>query len=291
VTAAKPISALAALLATLALAACGQSARADPVDPRLAGIDSWAFAISAENLDRDIASGRYDPFDLVVIDGEDASTANVAALHESDKVVLAYLSVGTIEKGRSWYRCAKPYRLDFWGDWGEWYAKLKAKGYRELIRERVAPKMLDKGFDGLFLDNVDMIETHPGQVAGMGRLVAELSADVHERDGFLFTQNGEEVIDPLLPLLDGWNREDVSWTYDFDRGRYKRRSAGATERAQAALRRISGEGLLVTATDYVKKDDLAAVEESIANACSAGALPYVSNISLTRVPDHAYVCP
>ena len=47
--------------------------------------------------------------------------------------MLAYLSVGTIERYRSWYRAARPYRLDLWGDWGEWYADTSKAGFRRLI--------------------------------------------------------------------------------------------------------------------------------------------------------------
>ena len=58
----------------------------------------------------------------------------------------------------------------------------------------MAPNILRKGFDGLFLDNVDMIGDHPRQRRGMHRLVAALGRMVHRRDGYLFAQNGERVI-------------------------------------------------------------------------------------------------
>ena len=90
----------------------------------------------------------------------------------------------------------------------------------------------------------------------MHRLVAALGRMVHRRGGYLFAQNGEGVIGPMLRHLDGWNREDVSRTYSFERRALR---AGArpptTGRALRALRRIRGRGLLVTATDYVKRGD------------------------------------
>jgi uncharacterized protein (TIGR01370 family) len=283
------------LVASLTLAglfaSCGGDASAEPNAPLLEDVDSWAFAISSEDLDADQKAGRFDPFDLIVMDGEDAHSRNVWPLRQQGKVVIAYLSVGTIEKGRFWYEASKPYRLDYWGDWGEWYAKVKSARFRDIIVNKVVPKYLSKGFNGLFLDNTDMVESHPGQREGMLALIKGLRATVDDSEGVLFTQNGERSIEPILPYLDGWNREDVTWTYNFDRSRYVKQPASEITAAQDALRNLSGYGLLLTATDYVKRGNVDGEAEAISNACAAGALPYVSNISLTRIPDRAFTCP
>ena len=178
--------------------------------------------------------GAYAGYDLVVLDGQEASARQVRALRAAGKVVLAYLDVGTIERGRPWFAAARPYRLNYWPDWGEWYANVSAPGFRRLMANRVAPSMLRKGFSGLFLDNTDMIETHARQTRGMRVLVRSLAHLVHSGHRFLFAQNGEDSIGPLLPYYDGWNREDVSATYDFSRHRYIRQGAGEVARRPRA---------------------------------------------------------
>ncbi len=283
------LAALAGLLAA-ATGSLAVPASAEPSDPRLAAVEDWAFAISTD-VDSDAVARRLAPFDLVVVDGELTSKGRVRQLRGQGALVLAYLDVGTIESFRSWYRKAKPYRMELWGDWGEWYANLRKRGYRKLIANRVAPKIVGKGFDGLFLDNVDMVDGHPKQRAAMFRLVRKLAALVHRRGGLLFAQNGEKAIKPIVGSLDGWNREDVTSTYDFERRRYLRQKPAEIGAAQAALARLAGEGLLVTATDYTRAGDDAARDEAIANACEAGALPYVSNIWLTRIPADPFGCP
>ncbi len=228
---------------------------------------------------------RLARFDLVVVDGEETPRRDIRELRRRGVLVLGYVSVGTIERGRDWYRRARPYRLELWQDWGEWYADASAAGYRRLIVRRVAPALLRKGFSGLFLDNTDMVEGHRRQRAGMRRVVASLSRLVHRRGGLLFTQNGEASIGPTLRFYDGWNREDASYGYDFARRRYRPVPAAARRAAQSALRRISAAGLLVTATDYVGRGDDAAAADAVGAACSAGALPFVSDIGLNRLPD------
>ena len=283
----KHFSVLSSALALLCLAANPVSAA--PSDPRLQGVKTWAFAIGDGMLEGDVAA-RFAGYDLVIVDGEGVQPAQVAALHQNGSLVLSYLSVGTIENWRWWYPLVKKFRLDYWGDWGEWYADTSKDGYRNVIVQKVVPWMLKKGVDGLFLDNTDMIETHSRQKAGMRTLVKRLSNLVHPRGKLLFTQNGEDSIGPTLIYFDGWNREDVSWTYDFDTGEYHQQAPEDIAYAQNALQTISAAGLLVTATDYVDDGNTAAEALCLQNACAAGALSFISDIDLTRLPAAPLTC-
>lgn len=83
------------------------AAVAKPVAQPLRGLAGFAFAIGSGDLDDDVTA-RLAPYDLVVLDGAEARRSQVRALRRRHKVMLAYLSVGTIEPGRSWYRRAKP---------------------------------------------------------------------------------------------------------------------------------------------------------------------------------------
>lgn len=280
---------LAGLLA--AFFAAGDAGPAAPrAKTRLTAARSFAFAIGDGALSGDLRR-RYRNFDLVIVDGESARAGDVAAIQRaSGGLVLAYLDVGTIEDYRGWYNAAKPFRLDYWGDWGEWYANVNAAGFRSLMLKRVAPKMLAKGFDGLFLDNTDMTGTHPAQKRGMRALVAGLSRLLRARGKLLMAQNGAGVNWPLRRFYNGINFEDVSFSYDFDRRAYVRRGAGAVARAQREIRRYLSAGLKVTATDYVAAGKTKQARIAVRNACSAGALPYVSDIYLKRIPAQPFLC-
>ncbi|MHB8059712.1 MAG: endo alpha-1,4 polygalactosaminidase [Gaiellaceae bacterium] len=278
----------AALVAGLAGAA--EAATTNGRKARLARARSFAFAIGDGTLRGDLGQ-RYARFDLVVTDGESANAKDVVAIRRrSGGLVLGYLDVGTIESYRGWYKAAKRYRLDFWGDWGEWYANVSAAGFRSLMLKRVAPGMLARGFDGLFLDNTDMTETHPAQKRGMRSLVVGLSRLTRARGKLLMVQNGADVNWPLRRLYDAINFEDVSFGYDFGRRAYVRRSATAVARAQREIQRYLGAGLKVTATDYVAAGKAAQTRIAVRNACSAGALSYVSDINLRRIPARPFLC-
>jgi polysaccharide biosynthesis protein PelA len=260
--------------------------------------DSWAFAIGNGHLNGDARAvgERLGEFDAVVIDGEEARAADVTALHGRGATVLGYLSVGTIERWRGWYERVERFRLAAWQDWrDEWFADVSRARLRRILAGDVAPAMLAKGFDGLFLDNVDMIEArrHRAQRSGMRRLVGRLDGLLGE-NRLLFAQNGFWGLRRfgILEHLDGWNREDVTWTYDFDRRRYVRNAPRETRWAIDELERVAARGIFTTATDYTRAAGGGAEAESVANACSAGALPYVADIGLTarRLPDPPLVC-
>lgn len=282
---------LAALSATaLLIALTAQSAAAAGADPRLAGVRDFAFALGVDPNTPEIVA-QLAPYDLVVVDGEEATPASVATLRGQGSIVLGYLSVGTIEPYRSWYPKLRRYQLpESFEEFDEFYADVSRKGFRRQIAGRIAPAILAKGFDGLFLDNTDMVEEFTKERAGMRRLVRALSALARGRGGLLFSQNGERSIGSLLPFYDGWNREDVTSTYSFKRKRYVRTTSAQLAAAQAALGRISAAGLLVTTADYTAAGDAATDQLAVANACAAGAIPFVGDIALRRLPAAPQTC-
>ena len=219
---------IAAASPWLRAAADGRRSRG-PARPRRRR-PSFAFAIGNGNLTGGPAevAARLGAFDLVVVDGELATAEEVAACGREGTTVLAYLSVGTIEKWRSWYTSVKRFRLGRLG-------RLEGRVVRRRLeaaaaphpRRQIAPEILAKGFDGLFLDNVDMIETrnHALSAPGMRELVLALSdARARRRSACCSPRTAPGACDKLglLDAIDGWNREDVTWTYDFDRRRYVR---------------------------------------------------------------------
>ena len=250
----------------------------------LEDVASFGFALGVD-LEDPATADALGRFDLVVIDGTDATEGVVDALHDADALVLGYISVGTVEEGRSWSRRAEDFRLDFWPEWDEWYADTADPGFRALVVEEIATPVLDQGVDGLFLDNIDMLSTHADQTGGMQDLVGELDELVDQQGALLFAQNGDDVIDDFAEHLDGWNREDLTSTGDPDSQTYETVPTADTESGLATIERLLAEGLLVTTTDYVAAGNDAITAAAVERSCDAGALPYVADIDLARLPE------
>jgi uncharacterized protein (TIGR01370 family) len=219
-----------------------------------------------------------------VVDGADTTAATVKRLQRKGAIVLGYLSVGTVESWRPWFGQLQDHRLEELGDWdGERYADTSSPELRDALADRIAPQLLEKGFDGLFLDNVDMVESHEAQADGMLDLVRRLSDRAHAAGGALMAQNGDAIIKPYLPYLDAWNREDPTGTFDFDAGKYAATDAAGRRSARATLKLVRTAGLLTTSTDYYASPTSKAAARAVRIACQAGAVPFVGDIDLKQV--------
>ena len=197
-----------ALIVLLALGALGTLAPGASASPAgLAQIRSFALALGDGAADRDLSG-----YDLVVVDGDARRLAWQAAARRlggprlprrrDDRALPLVVQAAP-----------SPIGWSYWPDWGEWYADVSRPGFRDLIAGRVAPAILRKGFDGLFLDNVDMIESTARQRAGMLALVRRLARAAGLR---VRPERRRRSSTRSCRYLDGWNREDVTRTYDFD---------------------------------------------------------------------------
>jgi uncharacterized protein (TIGR01370 family) len=244
---------------------------------KLAQTKTFALALSNAG-----SVATMSKFDLVVVDGE-TSSAFVDGMHANGKLVLAYVSVGTLEPYRPWFKEAvdKGYALKYWPAWNEYYAKISEPGLRQILLN-ATNGYLAKGFDGLFLDNTDLVVEYPDQKAGMMQMIADLDAQLNGR--LLFAQNGDEVVENWAQYLEGWNHESVSTSYNFDTKTYIKQNATETNAILGKLRAFKSRGIFVTTTDYVAASDTAGEALAVQNACSVGAVPFVSNIELNRIP-------
>lgn len=96
---------------------------------------------------------------LIVIEPEDYTSAEVAALKQHTKV-LAYLSVGSISDERSCDKEMMPYALRKLEDWPhERYLDIRYPQVRDWLQKR-ARDIKRMGFDGFWLDNLDVYEEY-----------------------------------------------------------------------------------------------------------------------------------
>jgi uncharacterized protein (TIGR01370 family) len=276
-----------------ASAAAGVATAAQATTPATAAAEirqarTFAFALGADLTSKNIA--RLAKRDLVIVDGE-ATAAQVKKLKAKGAIVLGYLSVGTVESWRPWFKLLKDYRLEKLADWdGERYTDVSVAAARDVLADTVTPQLLAKGFDGLFLDNVDMVSDHTAQQPGMLDLVGRIAAKVHSAGGALMAQNGDDIIEPFLVDLDGWNREDPTGTYDFEKKKYVPTDTAGRRSARDTIRLVKAAGLLVTTTDYFGSPTSAQAKRAIRISCQAGAVPFVGDIDLERVTATAPHC-
>lgn len=255
--------------------------RADSLDK----VNSFALALGADTSEVSVEQ-KLGHYQLVVVDGQETSRSVISHLRNQGVLVLGYLSIGTIEPWRPWYGKLKKYRLSG-KSWGEPYADVNRSGYRQAIRD-IAGSISDKGFDGLFFDNSDMVEVYPSRKPGMRLLLSTLAGQQRQAKKLVVMQNNFTFLRNYSDYFDGWNREDVSSTYNFTKRRYQATSSAEQDQAGRELRAMRQLGLKTLATDYYR-----AAANPLAGqlfACSQGAVSFVSNIQLSRLSP-PFLCP
>jgi uncharacterized protein (TIGR01370 family) len=255
-------------------------------------------AAGATGLDRVAcwapAFGSVDPgtltgYDLLVVDGiadrdghRGVTREDIDRWHHERTIVIAYLSVGTVEDWRHYAGAVDPaWTLGGMEGWdGERYVDAGQPGWRRLMLTE-AQALADAGFDGLYLDNLDVVDDHPETTDGMVGLVTELRAQVP--DLLLIGQNGITIADRIP--IDAISHEDVWWRYDEG---YRASTAAETQELLGRLTELHDGGLPVFTLDYTPTSDGAAVEV-VRRSLQAGFHPAVSVLDLDR-PPHTTPC-
>ncbi len=218
---------------------------ADALDPRLSGLNDWLYVLQPSGAAAITAIGATS-FDGVVMDysadggaSGEFTPAEVAALRATGKVVLAYLSIGEAEDYRwywdpawnddpppdpdapAWLGPFNPdfpnnYKVRFWQ--APWQGVLfgTASGAAQSSLDRI----LDQGFDGIYLDIIDAftfwfeqgersrLQARQDMVA-LVQALAQYARVSRNRPNFLvFPQNGDDIV-----LDDGGNLDALGLAY------------------------------------------------------------------------------
>ncbi len=193
---------------------------------RLAAADRWAYQLQGAELEELIAH----PSDVIVIDAyKDVNTpwsyTEIAALRK-DKVVLAYLSVGEAEDYRPYWDPAwSKKRPDWIGRMNpRWRGNYPVQFWRPewwVIISRALDDVSARGFDGVYLDRVDVFEEwgpkgkgykhHEKNAPAMTEFILSLvnRARTRRPDFLVVPQNAPTLAPSLAPVVNAWAVEDA----------------------------------------------------------------------------------
>jgi cysteinyl-tRNA synthetase len=222
-------------------------------------------------------------YELIVIDGvgeDDRDARRVAATLarlRAHALVLSYLSLGTVEDWRPYAaKVPRAWMLGPVDDWpGEQYADVRQQGWQRLMVEQ-AVALAAEGFDGLYLDNLDVAEDHPALADALVELVFALRAAAP--DLLLVAQNGLAV-DSRLPV-DAVAHEDVFWRWEDG---YEPSPPRETAELVAGLQRLRTRGLPIFTLDYAAPGSAGAADAA-QRSLDCGFHPAVSVLELDRPP-------
>ena len=245
--------ALSALGLTIAIAFAGP-AWADRETVKNA--KSWSYQLTG-----DMASTKRSNADVAVVDPDHAGSAEKykSKAKGGKRAVLAYISVGEAEEGRSYMKGSKQSwntgRTQGWS--GNYAAKYWDEDWKRIVKSRVRDA-LAKGYDGVYLDRVDTYENTKapgGSREQMVKFVKEVAAEARSRksNAAVVVQNAEELLTDksYVAAIDGIAKEDL---YHGINHRGERNSQSNVNSSKSYLKSAKSQGKAVFVVEYLNGD-------------------------------------
>lgn len=232
------------------------------------------------------------PYDTIVFDGR--YHPPLQPLIDRNKTLLGYLSVGEVEKFRPYFKAVERQGI-LLGTNKHWpdarYVDLRDPRWTKRVIEELIPALLQKGFNGVFLDTLDdagQLERrdpvkYKGMVAAAVRLVKTIRR--HYPQIVIMMNRGYEILPKVARDIDIVLGESVFADYNFDTKTYQRVPEAQYRRQVKLLKaaKAIAPRLRIFTLDYWRPDDLQGIKRIYRAQRRNGFLPYVSTVKLQRV--------
>ncbi|HLA56116.1 MAG TPA: endo alpha-1,4 polygalactosaminidase [Flavobacterium sp.] len=247
-----------------------------------------AYAATVNKSTVLVCYGRLDPasikgYSLVILESENYNAFEIKQIKSQNEKVLAYISLGEVNKNAVHYKLLKDNTLGKNTIWDSYYLNLKAGKTTEILMQIIG-ETLQQGYDGFFLDNIDNYTSFGPQPDQKTELVNLLKTIYTAYPDYTFVQNaGLDLISETAPYIDAVVIESIASNYTFNDKKYKLRDEADYQNYVAKLKAINTNYnlpvILIEYADTVKlRDD---IEKRINNL---GYEYFIGQINLQAVP-------
>ncbi len=228
-------------------------------------------------------------FDLVIlsplIDNE-----SIKYLRDHGVITLGYVSLTTLGGWEPWAASIPPEltvgRIE---NWNERVMNVCDARWVRVILDEAEPYVLSKGFDGVFLDNLDIVDEYPW----MKDCIINLIRMIRDRypKAVIIVNRGFSIVREIAPYIDAILYEDFGTYYDFKEHKYRKWRGSEYEwmiSVAEMLRNLSRTyGVKILALGYADLNNETMLEEYCSYvytlALKYGFVPYVAGINLDKV--------
>jgi len=254
-------------------------------------VEKWAIVLDYDEDNHPIDKETLRSFDMVVLDPD--NSPEIATLKRDQPIRISYISVGEAENYRGYWDkiMDKPWVLEENPDWeGNFFVDVRDPEWRKLLIEEVIPEIVNKGFQGLFLDTLDtaiyLEEKSPKEYGGSLAAMVSLVGDIHQAFPklMLLSNNGFEILEKIAPYLSGLIVEDINMMIDFENESYKPVSPEDRAYKIKILKPLMANyGLSVFNIDYVPQSNRKLIRQSIKESRRLKFKPYVAEANLADI--------
>ncbi len=276
--------ALGFLAILMALTLVGRECSAEG---KLSGVRSWLCFYGAA-----FPAGNLSTYDLYVF--QSTAHPDLGPLHEKGAKAVGYISAGELNKNDPNFQkiSGEGILLEENKDWpGSFRADIFSDKWRDFVIGELIPAVLSQGFDGIFIDTIDVAQyleetkKSVGAIQKAARLIREIR---NKYPAILIVlNNGLFLLDDVGSVVDALVVEDVFTLYDFRNKRYQLATPQWTRERVAALKKFQDKfHKPVLSLDYLKPSDRKNIEAVAAAAKAQNFIPYISDIGLQKIFFH-----
>lgn len=229
------------------------------------------YAVSLESSCKKKILATAGSYDVIVVDAQDFTVAEIKQLKSDGAKVLSYINVGAVEEDRSYFNAAKSNGLlvcqyDNWP--GEYWVNVRSPRWKDIILG-VADSLAKKGIDGFWVDNLDiyyMADEEWGWKSAVkadlyNSIIAILSA-LHAK-GYVAINGGDVFVTKAIKekkagCFDAVNQETViSSIIDYDPpGKFGRQASDEYKYFDEYLQEVKMAEKDIFLLEYTKSDEV-----------------------------------
>lgn len=224
---------------------------------------------------------KAEKFDTVVIDPDNFTYDELSELKSSGTLCYAYINVGSIETFRSYYDDFKALeKKKYEGFEDEFWIDVTDSSWQQHILG-LCDNCINDGYDGFFLDNIDVYEVlgEDDEVFdALSNILLNVKATgfpVIINGGRDFVESYIETGDPAYLICDGIAQEGVYTSYNPETKKYGKSDASSRKEYLDFLDARKDEGLEIYLIEYTKNPILKA--EAILRAMNSKWNVYVTD--------------
>lgn len=208
------------------------------------------LGIDADDID------KIREYKVIVIDAQNFSKEDITSLKKSGHTVYSYINIGSVEDFRPYYEKYKDITLGDYENWEEEkWVDVSQTEWQDFILEELSAEILDKGVDGIFVDNCDVYYNYPDEEIFIGTAnilkgLKKTGAYVSINGGDTFVKEYANRYGTLDDIMDAENQETVFSRINWEDKGFSANEDDEREYFQDYVEMVSGYGKDVFLLEY-----------------------------------------
>ena len=249
-------------------------------------IENWVCVYS-ENVFPEIIN----QFDIAVLDAD--AHPDLSKIDHEKSLIFGYVSLCEVGPYRWYWEQIKNEKwvLGKNKQWDSAFIDVRSPEWKSFILNTVIPRIVKKGFRGLFLDTIDSAEylekynpekKHPDMMKHMVSLIKAIRKQYP--DLFLIANRGFTILPEIADAIDAVVAESVFVEHNFANASSRLREKQEILPTISLLQKLQKkQRLLILSLDYVEQGDERTRQEVQSVSRQYGFVPYTSTPALDKV--------